>query len=274
VDCPINRKVFQFLDPDFVKRVKWFIRDNVFHIEGNLTVAIPLSVPIVFGCCGAFDPMRQWVAEMHPDRPAKKLVIYYSRGGSTDTSHGRIIDISLEKEIIEYIRAAMQRHGKKEDLVVFNGQFEGRTMPIERQFALFRSASTIIGPHGTGIGGNFVWTNPFSRTCEERTQLLEFITGQESAQVQNLYATYVSGDSFLFLLFRTIVASYRMWSDTQSLPTLESGHWITTQFCTPKSRTAKRHLSIFKTWMMHLTSCGEKAQLQLHNDLKSLQDIN
>jgi hypothetical protein len=57
---------------------------------------------------------------------------------------------------------------------------------------VFRAANVIIGPHGSGLGGNLVWTNPFASSCKERTQLLEFIPGQESAQVQSLYVTYVS----------------------------------------------------------------------------------
>jgi hypothetical protein len=192
VDCPVSRKVIKFIDEEFYNRIKWIGRDELYHIKGTLTVAVPVAIPIAFGCCGGFDPMRQWIAEKHPDRPEKKLIVYYSRGGSTDTTHGRVIHPDLDKQIIEHIKAKMEQYGKKEDFVIFNGQYKGKTMPIEMQYAVFRSASTIIGPHGSGLGGNFVWTNPFARTCEERTQLLEFIPGQESAQVQILYATYVS----------------------------------------------------------------------------------
>jgi hypothetical protein len=86
----------------------------------------------------------------------------------------------------------MKKHNRSEELVIFDGQENGKTMSIAKQFQIFRSASTVIGPHGSGFGGNFAWTNPFPTNCEERVKLLEFIPGQDSASVQRMYASYVS----------------------------------------------------------------------------------
>lgn len=193
VDNKTTRNVLSFIDPEFTRdRIHWINRDVVYHIKGSLTVSVPLGIPAVSGCCGGFDPMRQWMAEIHPDNPAKKHVVYYSRGMSTDTHHGRVLERKHEEDVIAHIKAAIAKYGRNEEIVIFTGQKDGKTMPVPDQYNIFRGASTIIGPHGSGLGGNFVWANPFATNCEERTQLLEFIPGQESAQVQNLYASYVS----------------------------------------------------------------------------------
>jgi len=86
----------------------------------------------------------------------------------------------------------MVKYKRPEKFLIFSGQIGGKTLDYMTQFMVFRAASTIIGPHGSGLGGNLVFTNPFASSCNERTQLLEFIPGQESAQVQSLYVTYVS----------------------------------------------------------------------------------
>ena len=187
-----EKNVIAFLDPVFYKRIKWIERDQVFHIKGSLTVAVPLAIPITLGCCGGWDPMRQWIAESHPDRPAEKRIVFYTRGGSSDQRHGRVVEANLEKEIIKHIEAAMVKYQRPEKLFIFSGQENGKTMSIAKQFEIFRSASTIIGPHGSGLGGNFAWTNPFPTTCDERVQLLEFFPGQDSAQVHCLYCSHVS----------------------------------------------------------------------------------
>jgi hypothetical protein len=192
VDGVVTRKVIEFIDPEFYKRVMWIQRDQVFHIKGSLTVAVPIAIPITLGCCGGWEPMRQWLATTHPVRPKRKTIVFYSRGGSKDTHHGRVIEEKHEQDILDHVRLAMKMYNRPEELVIFTGQKAGKTMPIDEQFNLFRSAHTIIGPHGSGLGGNFAWTDPFTSSCDERTKLLEFIPGQESAQVQSLYATYVS----------------------------------------------------------------------------------
>jgi len=195
VDGGVERKFIDFLDPEFAKRIVWVTRDDVYHIKGSLTVAIPWSIPIVNGCCMGWDPLREWLASVHPDDhydPKKKLIVFYTRSGTTNTHHGRVVEPNHEAEIIEHIKAAMVKYKRPEQFIVFSGQLGGKTLDYATQFSVFRAASTIIGPHGSGLGGNLVWTNPFASSCKERTQLLEFIPGQESAQVQSLYVSYVS----------------------------------------------------------------------------------
>ena len=195
IDGGVERNFLAFLDPEFHKRITWITRNDVYHIKGSLTVAIPVSIPIVHGCCMGWDPLREWLANVHPDSlsdPKKKLIVFYTRGGTTNTHHGRIVDVNHEAQIIEHIQAAMVKYKRPEQFLTFSGQVRGVTLDYVTQFVVFRAASVVIGPHGSGLGGNLVWTNPFASSCKERTQLLEFIPGQESAQVQALYVTYVS----------------------------------------------------------------------------------
>lgn len=187
VDYNVTRMVIEQVDPVFYKRIKWINERDVYHVQGSLTVALRLSYEITMGCCGAFDPLRKWLAEAHPYVPDKKIVLYYQRR-SKDTTNGRVLDEAHEAEVLRLIRSAMNRyHTNDEELVIFNGldPKTGDTMSIADQFALFRRARTIIGPHGSGIGGNFAWTNPFPTNCEERTQLLEFLPGKETPDVHN-----------------------------------------------------------------------------------------
>ena len=195
VDGGVERNFLAFLDPEFYKRITWITRNDVYHIKGSLTVAIPKLIPIVRGCCMGWDPLRQWLANDHPDDhpdPSKKLIVFYTRGGSTDTHHGRVIDPNQETKIIEHIQAAMVKYKRPEQFLIFSGQTKRVRMDYMTQFMVFRAANVIIGPHGSGLGGNLLWTNPYASSCNDRTQLLEFIPGQDSAQVQSLYATYVS----------------------------------------------------------------------------------
>ena len=199
METNVTKNVLTMLDPQFVKtRVVWIRYNQVVQIRGGhtLTVSTPNSMPAAGGCCRQFDYMRQWVAALHPDHhpdlthERKKTVLYYKRGGSSDTHHGRVLDPNHETQIVRHIRDAMTKYNRPEEFAIFSGQWEGKTMEVVNQFAMFRTASAIIGPHGSGIGGNFIWTNPYVRNCKDRVKLLEFIPGEESKQVQVMYATY------------------------------------------------------------------------------------
>jgi len=194
VDSKVTRAVLKSIDPDFYEnRIKWIERDHVYHIKRQLTVSLRKSYQITMGCCGAFDPMRRWMAKTHPELPEKRTVLYYTRGGSPDTTHGRILEPNHEEQIIQHIKAKMEQYDVKEEFVIFNGRDNEnkQTLPVETQFNLFRAARTIIGPHGSGLGGNYAWTNPYPTNCKDRTQLLEFIPGTDSAVVQTFpFTTY------------------------------------------------------------------------------------
>eukprot|EP00543_Licmophora_paradoxa_P001773 CAMPEP_0202450846 /NCGR_PEP_ID=MMETSP1360-20130828/9394_1 /ASSEMBLY_ACC=CAM_ASM_000848 /TAXON_ID=515479 /ORGANISM="Licmophora paradoxa, Strain CCMP2313" /LENGTH=140 /DNA_ID=CAMNT_0049069255 /DNA_START=52 /DNA_END=471 /DNA_ORIENTATION=+ len=93
----------------------------------------------------------------------------------------RFIRPDIENEIISRITDAMQRQGRKEDLIIFNGFYPGgQRMTSYEQFLLFKDATTIIGPHGSGISGNLLWTNPKPRDCDDRVKVLEFIGGRDT----------------------------------------------------------------------------------------------
>mmetsp|Transcript_7571 Transcript_7571/g.11015 ORF Transcript_7571/g.11015 Transcript_7571/m.11015 type:complete len:474 (+) Transcript_7571:82-1503(+) len=195
VDDPLIRKFLTFLDPRFTEhRVEWIQFDSVYYIDGKLTLHVPDGIPNVYGCCTDWDPLRQWIAEQHPDRPEKDLVVFYSRSGSTEVAHGRILNLDTERKAMARIQQKMMQHNRgNHTLIKFNGQDgQGNTLSIAHQFSMFRRASTYIGPHGSGLGGNFLWMDPFSSKCEERPKILEFMPGPNSAQVQEMYASYYS----------------------------------------------------------------------------------
>jgi len=195
VDDPLIRKFLSFLDPHFTEhRVEWIQFDSVYYINGKLTLHVPDGIPNVFGCCTDWDPFRQWIAEQHPDKPEKNLVLFYSRSGSTEVAHGRVLNLDTEREAMARIQQKMMQHNRgNHTLVKFNGQDgKGNTLSIAHQFSMFRTANTYIGPHGSGLGGNFLWMDPFASKCEERPQILEFMPGPNSAKVQEMYASYYS----------------------------------------------------------------------------------
>eukprot|EP00546_Thalassionema_frauenfeldii_P013053 CAMPEP_0178924752 /NCGR_PEP_ID=MMETSP0786-20121207/17504_1 /TAXON_ID=186022 /ORGANISM="Thalassionema frauenfeldii, Strain CCMP 1798" /LENGTH=347 /DNA_ID=CAMNT_0020599503 /DNA_START=95 /DNA_END=1134 /DNA_ORIENTATION=- len=195
LDNPMTRKFLEFLDRDFYEhRVVWAPHGRVYHITGQLSVHVPVNIPDpIHGCCSGWDPMRQWIAERHPDRipETDKHVLFYTRGGN-ETFHGRVMNPTHEQQVIKNIQAKLQQHGKNDKIVVFNGKDEhGKTLSIAQQFALFRGAHAFIGPHGSGFGGNFLWMDPFATKCEERSDYLEFMPGPETPKVQHaLYASY------------------------------------------------------------------------------------
>ena len=77
----LHARILEFIDPIFYERIFWIQRDS--HIVeitdgGNLTVTTTSS-PNYGGCCEQFDPLRRWMAEAHPEVPAKKVIIFYTR---------------------------------------------------------------------------------------------------------------------------------------------------------------------------------------------------
>mmetsp|Transcript_6955 Transcript_6955/g.8811 ORF Transcript_6955/g.8811 Transcript_6955/m.8811 type:complete len:140 (-) Transcript_6955:118-537(-) len=88
------------------------------------------------------------------------------------------------------IRESMAKYGRKEELIIFTGQDnDGNLLPLIDQYNIFRRASTIIGPHGSGIANN-IWTYPFPDSCEDRVHMLEFIPASDSSDVQIIYTGY------------------------------------------------------------------------------------
>ena len=254
---PVLAQLLEYIDPFFVEEHVIFVRlGREYRLGRNshLTVVLPRSIPDVASLRMA-SMLREWLLPSRletlnqplppndkelrgrkkkkrdlnndydgedKDDETTRLVIYYSRGGSTDTHHGRKIEPHHEEEILQLLeerirqKNEMNRHSNKPKLklVVFTGQTQGNnnnvkdhdtrrrtglankvaavaggrggatTMSIENQAALFGRAHTVIGPHGTGLGGNLLW-------CPCDTTLVEFVPGPASAGVvHHLYASH------------------------------------------------------------------------------------
>ena len=105
--------------------------------------------------------------------------------------HGRVLDPQQELDVLAMIEGKLKQYGRDEEVVVFNGfNKDGTFMPIEQQYATFRSASSVIGPHGSGLA-NLLWTEPFPQSCSERVKVVEFIPGRDSAVVQQEFRGYL-----------------------------------------------------------------------------------
>jgi len=179
MDTPMSRNVIQFLDPRFYDSVIWTQKDQHVKIRGGtLSIYKPdVALPTVMGR-NLFRYFWDWMKTTHsyydPNQAPK--VIYYTRHNPV-VAGGRQIEVKLEARIIEVIKYKMEQHGRTEELYIYNGNDEnGNTLSVEDQFFLFRSATTAIGPHGTGLV-NAIWMNPFPETCSQRPQMLEFTPG-------------------------------------------------------------------------------------------------
>ena len=213
-DFPRPREIIGFLDPDFASKVIWLLPqdfewkwhhdakpyDSLRVEDGTLTVVGD----------GWYHPrkndlyypyLRKWMSEAvsetrpQPDTHAPRKVIYYSRGGhighTGGTMHGRVLDPQQELDVLAMIEGKLKQYGRDEEVVVFNGfNKDGTFMPIEQQYATFRFASSVIGPHGSGLA-NLLWTEPFPQSCSERVKVVEFIPGRDSAVVQQEFRGYL-----------------------------------------------------------------------------------
>ena len=192
---PIHEAVLTMVDKKFVKnRVIWINYAETVHApEGSLTLMVPKSnAPFPHGSPQTAtiytEYFRRWLEESHwSSKPVNKRaknkgkVVFYSRAGSTTR---RNVDMELEQVLLMTIREAMAKRGQSEDdLTIFNGKDEdGNTLPMEKQFEIFSSADTAIGPHGSGLT-NMIWMDPRCDS-ESRPKVLEFVSSERSKDVQ------------------------------------------------------------------------------------------
>ena len=189
LDTPLARSTFQLLDEGFYRRIVWIQEQQPVQVSGSLHVSVVHpGYPLMWGCQRPYDYLRHWIRQQLPRVPARRRVVFYSRGGQ-DTIHGRVLDPEQQQIVVAKIQQAMIDYQRPEqELVIFSGMdAQGNTLAQQEQYALFRSAKTIIGPHGAGILGNLIWVDPVPPTCHDRVQLLEFIPGADSTQVQPMY---------------------------------------------------------------------------------------
>mmetsp|Transcript_48965 Transcript_48965/g.72803 ORF Transcript_48965/g.72803 Transcript_48965/m.72803 type:complete len:468 (+) Transcript_48965:56-1459(+) len=178
-----NQKRLEILDPEFAERVVWTHCaqsecEGQYYVTGSLTIIRP-QVMFLFAKAPFFDLAREWIFNSYPVKPHEKTVIYYKRTVS-GTNHARIMDLEQEQEILDLIEAYLEN--REEKLVIFDGEEDGATMSLEHQIELFRSATTYIGPHGTGLANTF-WSLQADE-CDERPKILEFISGPTTTNVQ------------------------------------------------------------------------------------------
>ena len=95
------------------------------------------------------------------------------------------------------IQQSLRKYGRSEQLVIFDGTTvdkdgQARTMSIIEQFQLFRSATTLIGTHGTGFS-NAIWMDV--RFDEQPVKVIEFTPGGYKYSVDaynfNRYRNYI-----------------------------------------------------------------------------------
>ena len=55
-------------------------------------------------------------------------------------------------------------------------------MSLQHQFDLFRTATTVIGPHGSGLA-NILWL-PGADSCEHRPRVVEFLVQPSQTDIQ------------------------------------------------------------------------------------------
>jgi hypothetical protein len=191
------KRLLRKMDPEFESNVHWLPCDAVRRCTQKVTVTNGGSLTVVKHAVstrhGALLQMaRNWILDGYTtyyaskgfdaertmqnrttSAPILRTIIYYTRRG-----HSRAMAVDQEELILQEIQHMMQRFGRTEELVLFNGQ-----MGIADQIDLFRSASMVIGPHGGGLS-NIMWMLP-GDDCESRPQVLEFATSPETSTVHD-----------------------------------------------------------------------------------------
>ena len=186
----IKNALFSVLDPHFSNRIDFIdcatgsqcSNMKVQVRGGSLTVMKPRSSPRHLKL---LQLSRNWIQTSYPSprllKDEEKTVIYYTRNTSSKLGgkvyNGRVMAQHQEKAIIRMIKQAMRKFGRKEKLVVFDGNGS-----FNEQIDLFRSATTVIGPHGGGLA-NILFMMP-SSSCISRPKVLEFVTSPETPRVQ------------------------------------------------------------------------------------------
>jgi len=193
--------ILQSIDPDLAKRVEYLNCDNYLTCSnqlievrnGSLKVLSPKSPTQHLEL---FELVRSWIWNSDVikkkvlNSKKKKIVIYYKRN-RVDANNGRCMDESQETQIIQRIEHYLERYGRDEKLVVFDGR-----LSIFEQIKLFASATVVIGPHGGGLANILLMAPPEDRafgSCAQRPKVLEFVTNSRTPNVQGGYtmgATY------------------------------------------------------------------------------------
>jgi hypothetical protein len=207
------RHIVNEVDSVFAKRIEWVTCESLRNCNQLVQVSngggkLRVLKPIVSTRhLSLLNLARGWILETMPShqqlgKETRQRVIYYSRrrtdrdGNDSDADvpasnkhmRGvRAMDQAQEQEILKLIQNIMRRFGHDHELVVFTGQ----DMSFRDELMLFRSASTVIGPHGGGLA-NLLWLTPNQGVsdeggCPNRPKVLEFVT---NAAVPDVHGGY------------------------------------------------------------------------------------
>jgi len=204
LDTDMHRQFVQWFDPDFAAIITWIPIDKVNCMSGVLVAPQYKFHQNNGRTCGdvwlisnpAF--IRTIAIEMERIRPQSTnpigddCIIFYSRR-SSHTFHGRVIPYEHENLMIEIIRDTMISFGRKEKLIIYNGEdVNGKMMTYEEQFRLFRRAKVVIGPHGSGLA-NILWIAPLSSPligCSNARAVLEIIGDDVTTEIGGITGSW------------------------------------------------------------------------------------
>ncbi|CEG00897.1 Glycosyltransferase AER61, uncharacterised [Ostreococcus tauri] len=225
-DISSNREFMEFFDAEFAARILWVKRDSTVCIRGTIFYPVykhdffdfkgnseskyetanwtpnslegrPTGAPRAFGHPIFIELARNWILERSEAlnlTQNESVALYYVRGASA--GNGRKMNEQNEQQLVHSLTTKLKACGRPEKVVVYDGQHEdGAPMSQKEQFLLFRSASLFVGPHGGAFA--MILFMPHLRndeitSCLSRPQVVEYIAGPRSAQVQWAFASYYS----------------------------------------------------------------------------------
>jgi len=170
LDTSAIKNIIKTFDENFYNRIEWIASGEIIRVAGNLIVPTPDHYPCIMAK-NLMSYLIDWVSSSLPKPVERNNIIFYTRNNATIY---RVLNLENERDVIECLKKFLIDNKIDGNLVIFSGKDEnGNVLPVDEQISIFRSAHTIIGPHGTGTT-NMVWCD-FS--SDSRIKLLEFCPG-------------------------------------------------------------------------------------------------
>lgn len=182
---PVIKTIIKAFDPDFYNRIEWIEIGEIISVTGDLIVPTPDHYPCIMQN-NLMSYFLNWTSTRLPKPTHRENIIFYTRNKTTPR---RVVNLENEKELIASLKKFLIDNKIDGNLVIFSGKDEhGKTLSVEEQISIFRSAHTIIGPHGTGLA-NIMWCDFID---DSPIKLLEFCPGPVgySDQVQQEFNGY------------------------------------------------------------------------------------
>lgn len=182
---PVIKTILKEFDEKFYNRIEWIELGEVINVIGDLVIPTPDHYPCIMAK-NLMSYFLDWTSISLPKPVERNNIIFYTRDKTTPF---RVLNLENEKDIIASLKKFLKDNKIDGNLIIFSGKDEnGNVLPVDEQISIFRSAHTIIGPHGTGLT-NIMWCD-FSDDAP--IKLLEFCPGPTgySAQVQQEFTGY------------------------------------------------------------------------------------